>query len=72
MMDAFETSDRIEIDGSGVAAADVSFVQLIACASRSAAGAGKTLLVTDLPEHGRALFLRAGIEIDPAGAVSAN
>ncbi|MCW2244425.1 ABC-type transporter Mla MlaB component [Azospirillum fermentarium] len=46
LREALETSERVEIDCSGVTEADITFIQLILAARTSAAAAGKTLMMS--------------------------
>lgn len=57
--------DRIDVDLAGVESVDVTFVQLLVAAFRTAAGRGLAMRLTAVPAHVAASFQRAGFTIAP-------
>lgn len=58
---ALAASADVEIDCSACERIDVSFVQLMASASKTAERTGARLRLTHIPDAGRAAFARAGL-----------
>ena len=56
----------ISLDVSEVEDADISFVQLLASASRTAAGQGRPFRLCAIPQALLQTFSRAGLGLDPA------
>lgn len=58
---ALAASSAVEIDCAQAERIDLSFVQLVVSAARTARGADKRLAVTNLSEAAQAAFARAGL-----------
>ncbi len=59
----FRTRDEVEIDGGGVEYADLTCVQLLVSAAKSAAAAGKPMRLIAISEPLSGAFARAGLRI---------
>lgn len=58
---ALSSATILEIDCAAADRIDLSFVQLVTSAARTAKGESKQIRVTNLPEAGQAAFARAGL-----------
>ncbi|WP_375456911.1 STAS domain-containing protein [uncultured Methylobacterium sp.] len=58
---ALAASSAVEIDCAQAERIDLSFVQLVVSAARTARGADKRVAVTNLSEAAQAAFARAGL-----------
>lgn len=58
---ALAASADVEIDCGDCERIDVSFVQLMASAAKTAERTGSRLRLTNMPDAGRAAFARAGL-----------
>lgn len=60
---ALNSAAILEIDCTAADCIDLSFVQLVTSAARTAEGEGKQIRITNLPEAGHAAFARAGLSV---------
>lgn len=60
---AFQATQDVEIDCVDVERIDLSFVQLVVAATRTAHREAKSFRLVNLPEAGQAVFLRAGLSL---------
>ena len=58
---ALSATAILEIDCTAAESLDLSFVQLVTSAARTAEGDGKQIRITNLSEAGHAAFARAGL-----------
>lgn len=65
LRDAFSASDQIELDAGQVQQADITCLQLLVSAAKTAQAGRKHLRITALSEPLRAAFARAGLPLPP-------
>jgi anti-anti-sigma regulatory factor len=61
LLASFRSAEAVEIDAGDVAEADITLVQLIASATRTAEASGKPMRLIAVSEPLRAAFARAGV-----------
>ena len=63
LSEAFRARDEVEIDAAGVEYADLTCVQLLVAAARSAEASGKPMRLLAMSEPLRAALARAGLRV---------
>jgi anti-anti-sigma regulatory factor len=66
LIEAFRSSDEVDIDAEGAEYLDLTFVQLLIAASKTAAAAGKRLRFMGSSQAFRDAFARAGVKLSEA------
>lgn len=67
---ALAASPAVEIDCTGAERIDLSFVQLVVCATRTAREGGRRITVTNLSEAAQTAFARAGVSLPTPAPLS--
>jgi anti-anti-sigma regulatory factor len=68
LSEAFRVRDEVEIDGDGVEHADVTCIQLLAAAAKTAEAVSKPMRVLAMSEPLRGAFARAGLRVSRSDA----
>jgi anti-anti-sigma regulatory factor len=66
LVDAFQTGDEIEIDAGRVERVDLTFIQLLASAMKTAKASQKRCRLVSVSEPLRGALARAGVRLSPS------
>lgn len=69
LIDAFLDRNEVEIDAGGVEHADVTLIQLLISAARTAEASQKRMRILSISEPLRSVLARAGLRLSPSDEI---